>query len=187
MPCTTNGVQESSVPKYKWKSIKTNPEKKGRRIQSGFVSFISFHFFRVLILCLQFHLLSRIEEKKHTHTQHDVEVAQRIGAPNDCQRIANTLRGRYIFPRHIIKLTLKVLHTAAAAAAFAASGSETRPNGAKRERTNEKWDTGDGEATYAGCKRDLSSNTILDFFFSFLFFLSYSLFYFVNRFAVRSL
>lgn len=142
---------------------KSRKKRKKNPIGVRFVYFISF------FSC--FNSLSAISSplshrgKKHTHTQHDVEVAQRIGAPNDCQRIANTLRGRYIFPRHIIKLTLKVLHTAAAAAAFAASGSETRPNGAKRERTNEKWDTGDGEATYAGCKRDLSSNTILDFFF----------------------
>lgn len=54
-----------------------------------------------------------------------------------------------------------------------ASATETEWNGAEREGTNEKWDTGD-EQQHMQDAEEISSNTQFYFIFSISFFLSYS-------------
>lgn len=153
---------KSSGPKYKWKFSKN-------KIQSGFVRSFQF-FFVFLILSVCTFSSSRIE---------NYVAGQRIGAPNDCQRTANALHsGRYIFPRHIIKLYTQRL-----------AGSSYEPRVQQRQngmgqKERERTKNGTQATSSSTCRMQKRSRRIHNFILFFPFLFSFHiLIYFVNRLA----
>lgn len=164
MMCEKHRCQSTSEKSFR---VEKKPKEKSNR--GSAVHSIFFFFVLFLILRLHFHLLAI---KNYV-------VAQRIGAPNDCQRIANAQRQVYFSPAH---------HKTYTQSLAVVSLCEWKRDGRQRDGTRwnqRKMGHRRRAATHAGC-REISLNTNLVFFSPFLFSF-HILLYFVNRLLAFSL